>query len=145
MNAEICIYKGELALCDLDDFNDTIESYDSDDIHVVCLCRYHAKGWEGITYHHYLSFRKYTPKDDWVRAAKKVIALLEDGKSVLVHCIHGRDRTGTIGYVVLRHSGMNHEEACNLMYKMRPKMAKIWRTLLRDRRKFHEDLLKMMD
>ena len=141
MNEAIPLFGGNLTLCDLNDFNDTVR----EDSHVVCLCRYHANGWEGITYHHYLFFRKYTPTEDWVRAAKKVIALLEDGKSVLVHCIHGRDRTGTIGYVVLRYSGMNHEDACELMYKMRPKMAKIWRTLLRDKQKFHEDLLKMMN
>mgnify|MGYP003319474761 FL=1 len=46
--------------------------------------------------------------------------LLEDGKDVLLHCVHGRDRTGGVAYVVLHLHGFNHLHAQTAMAEARP-------------------------
>ena len=48
-----------------------------------------------------LGLKNSTP-EVWAHAVDLVIDLLDTGKDVLLHCVHGRDRTGGVAYVVLR-------------------------------------------
>ena len=71
----------------------------------------------------------------------------------MLHCIHGRDRTGTIAYVVLRDMLANHlpkphthHDAVLLnMYEARPSRAREWKSLMKERQTFHDALLKTLD
>ena len=138
-NMPLPIGGGTLTLCGLDDFRDTLRGYHE----VVTLCRYEPQYPEGSvnkSYHSY--FRAFHDSElKWRNAIDLVEILLSQGKDVLLHCIHGRDRTGGVAYVILRNAGKSHREACTLLNKIRPRMAVEWKTIMKERRKFHESLM----
>jgi len=115
----------------------------TDDMTVVTLCRTKNK-FSGE--HHHMYFRAFV--DDasiWRDAVNRIEQFLRDGKSVLVHCVHGRDRTGGVVYALLRRDGLDHAEACMEMYRMRPQRAIEWRKILTERKDFHESLIEKGD
>ena len=157
-NIPIPAYQGTLTMCGLNDFMETMEMV-KEMTHapaVVTLCDKPHRQWHGETYCHYLSYKKFTPIEHWTAAAQKVLKLLYQGRNVLLHCIHGRDRTGTIAYVVLRdmlakhfpesEKQYSHHDAVLLnMYEARPSMKRQWQTLMKERQTFHDALLKTLD
>tara|TARA_R100000808_G_scaffold9858_1_gene26743 strand:+ start:1287 stop:1790 length:504 start_codon:yes stop_codon:yes gene_type:complete len=167
MNTPIEVGNGTLTMCGLNDFMETVEGIDNPA--VVTLCDKPHRQWHGETYCHYLSYKKFTPLANWTAAAQKVMKLLDEGRDVVLHCIHGRDRTGTIAYVVMRHleeikhsgfeelgklfNGMTYEEyemlphskTLTAMYEARPSMKRQWQTLMNERLSFHLQLLKSLD
>ena len=139
---------GSLTMCGLDDFMKTMEMVEerTHDPVVVTLCDKPHRQWHGETYCHYLSYKKFTPLANWTAAAQKVMKLLDEGRDVVLHCIHGRDRTGTIAYVVLRGWGnIEHDTAIQMMYEARPSRVREWRKLMKERQSFHDVLLKSLD
>mgnify|MGYP003114953710 CR=1 FL=1 len=89
-----------LTMCDLEDFRDTLEPKHT----VVTLCRYPPRFIDSDKQerHHYY-FRAHNDDPNiWQHASELVLGLLDEGKDVLLHCVHGRDRTGGVGYIVLR-------------------------------------------
>ena len=150
MNIPIDVNNGFLTMCGLNDFMETVEGIDNPA--VVTLCDKPHRQWHGETYCHYLSYKKFTPLANWTAAAQKVMKLLDEGRDVLLHCIHGRDRTGTIAYVVLRYLGLGedwttriHDNVLATMYAARPSMKRQWQTLMNERLSFHLQLLKSLD
>tara|TARA_R100001443_G_C3361448_1_gene179128 strand:+ start:139 stop:579 length:441 start_codon:yes stop_codon:yes gene_type:complete len=144
-NTPIQVSKGTLTMCGLNDFMETVEGMDNPA--VVTLCDKPHRQWHGETYCHYLSYKKFTPLEHWTAAAQKVMKLLDEGRDVVLHCIHGRDRTGTIAYVVLRHLGKVTwgKHVLALMYEARPSMKRQWSSLMKERQSFHDVLLKTLD
>lgn len=49
--------------------------------------------------------------------------LLDDGKSLLIHCSAGIHRTGTVAYGLLRWRGMERDEAMNVIGDIRKETA----------------------
>ena len=153
MNTSIEVGNGTLTMCGLNDFMETVEGIDFNEGNpaVVTLCDRPHREYHGETYCHYLSYKKFTPLDWWTAAAQKVIKLLDEGRNVVLHCIHGRDRTGTIAYVVLRHLDDNvlnrnsHDWVLATMYEARPSMKRQWSSLMKERQSFHDVLLKTLD
>ena len=141
-NTPIQVFNGTLTMCGLNDFMETVEGMDNPA--VVTLCDKPHRQWHGETYCHYLSYKKFTPIEHWTAAAQKVLKLLKQGRNVLLHCIHGRDRTGTIAYVVLRQY-LNDPYALQQMYEARPSRAREWQTLMKERQTFHDALLKTLN
>ena len=157
-NTSIKVGNGTLTMCGLNDFMETIEILNSENVAVVTLCDKPHRQWHGETYCHYLSYKKFTPIEHWTAAAQKVMKLLDEGRDVVLHCIHGRDRTGTIAYVVLRHLGYSisyntaygknirdHDGVLEMMYHARPSMKRQWSSLMKERQTFHDVLLKSLD
>tara|TARA_R100001198_G_C5217845_1_gene200994 strand:+ start:88 stop:573 length:486 start_codon:yes stop_codon:yes gene_type:complete len=159
-NAPIQVGNGTLTMCGLNDFMETMEMVKemTHDPAVVTLCDKPHRQWHGETYCHYLSYKKFTPIEHWTAAAQKVMKLLDEGRDVVLHCIHGRDRTGTIAYVVLRHLGYSisyntaygnnhrdHDSVLEMMYEARPSRVREWKTLMKERQTFHDALLKTLD
>ena len=152
-NTPIPAYQGTLTMCGLNDFMETMEMVKerTHDPAVVTLCDKPHRQWHGETYCHYLSYKKFTPLENWTAAAQKVRKLLVEGRDVVLHCIHGRDRTGTIAYVVLRHLDDNvlnrnsHDWVLATMYEARPSMKRQWSSLMKERQSFHDVLLKSLD
>ena len=150
-NTPIPAYQGTLTMCGLNDFMETVEGMDNPA--VVTLCDKPHRQWHGETYCHYLSYKKFTPLENWTAAAQKVRKLLVEGRDVVLHCIHGRDRTGTIAYVVLRNmlaihfpEPHTHHDAVLLnMYEARPSRAREWKSLMKERQTFHDALLKTLN
>ena len=159
-NTPIQVGNGTLTMCGLNDFMETMEMVKemTHDPAVVTLCDKPHRQWHGETYCHYLSYKKFTPIEHWTAAAQKVRKLLVEGRDVVLHCIHGRDRTGTIAYVVLRHLGYSisyntaygnnhrdHDSVLEMMYEARPSRVREWKTLMKERQTFHDALLKTLD
>ena len=146
MNTSIEVGNGTLTMCGLNDFMETVEGIDFNEGNpaVVTLCDRPHREYHGETECHYLSYKKFTPLDWWTAAAQKVIKLLDEGRNVVLHCIHGRDRTGTIAYVVLRCS-YPHKYTLKKMYEARPSMKRQWSSLMKERQSFHDVLLKSLD
>ena len=145
-NTPIQVGNGTLTMCGLNDFMETVEGIDFNEGNpaVVTLCDRPHREYHGETYCHYLSYKKFTPLANWTAAAQKVMKLLDEGRDVLLHCIHGRDRTGTIAYVVLRCS-YPHKYTLKKMYEARPSMKRQWSSLMKERQSFHDVLLKSLN
>jgi len=58
--------------------------------------------------------------DTLTRATTAVVSALRRGASVVVHCSAGIHRTGSVGYTVLRASGLSSAEAHAGLMSMRP-------------------------
>ena len=124
MNTPIKLGEGSLTMCDIWDFRDTMRP----EHEVVTLSRY---------------LPNYHSADKiWVHAVGIVIDLLEDGKDVLLHCVHGRDRTGGVAYVVLRLQGFTHEEAHAKMVEVRPSQEEAWATKIPMRRPLYDKIIE---
>ena len=152
-NTPIQVGKGTLTMCELSDFMETMKIFhEPENVAVVTLCDRPHRQWHGETYCHYLSYKKFTPLEHWTAAAQKVMKLLDEGRSVVLHCIHGRDRTGTIAYVVLMKKlvdGFNRDRdsafVLEKMYEARPSRVREWKSLMKERQTFHNVLLKSLD
>lgn len=124
-NLRMDLGSGSLTLCDLLDFRSTLEA----DHTVVTLCRYPpaflTNGPTVPWIHRY--FRAYESRiEPWLVAIEEVRCLIDEGRDVLLHCVHGRDRTGVVAYAVLRSFGFKHEEAVDHLCAHRPRMAEVW-------------------
>ncbi len=121
MNNKLPIRKGSLTLCGVNDFRDTLKKEHT----VVTLCRYKPK-WSSTDSnerHHYYFRAHNTDPAIWSHAVRLVVDLINEGKDVLLHCVHGRDRTGGVAYVALKSlfSSWGHEDTCHVMkHYMRP-------------------------
>jgi|TARA_R100000482_G_scaffold117962_1_gene61794 protein tyrosine/serine phosphatase len=72
-----------------------------------------------------------------------VIDLLDTGKDVLLHCVHGRDRTGGVAYVVLRLlANLNDKEVRAKMAELRPSMAIPWKDILPKNKELYDNIAR---
>jgi len=134
------VHEGILTLCGLDDFDEVYTNPTTQ--RVVTLCRFPPDNAKPThTHHEYISFLTDTPFEDWVDAVKTTERLLKLGKDVVLHCIHGRDRTGAVAYAVLRRAGYSKRKTKDTLDHIRPRMAKEWKRLMRTRESFHESLV----
>ena len=140
MNTPIKLGKGSLTMCDINDFRDTLRKEHT----VVTLCRYTPR-WsmaDKNERHHYY-FRAHN-KDPaiWSHAIQIVMDAIAEGKDVLLHCVHGRDRTGGVGYAVLRLHDYEHDQAHFAMAEARPCMASMWDNIIPQRREMYEEIIE---
>ena len=129
MNKPIKVSNGSLTMCGLSDFRDTLQSNHT----IVTLCRYPPKFIDSDKHerHHYYFRAKNSTPEVWAHAVDLVAGLLEDGKHVLLHCVHGRDRTGGVAYAVLRLlANLDDQEVRAKMVRLRPSMAIPWSDIL---------------
>ncbi len=140
MNTPIKLGEGSLTMCGIDDFRDTLRKEHT----VVTLCRFSPK-WsmtdKNERHHYYFRAHNKDPKI-WAHAVGIVIDLLKDGKDVLLHCVHGRDRTGGVAYAVLRFFGYEHAWAYIAMVHARPSQEAEWAVKIPYRRKFYEEIIE---
>jgi len=129
MNKSIKVSNGSLTMCGLNDFRDTLQPNHT----IVTLCRYPPKFIDSDKHerHHYYFRAKNSTPEVWAHAVDLVIDLLDEGKDVLLHCVHGRDRTGGVAYVVLRLlANLDDQEVRAKMVRLRPSMAIPWSDIL---------------
>ncbi len=129
MNKSIKVSNGSLTMCGLSDFRDTLQPNHT----IVTLCRYPPKFIDSDKHerHHYYFRAKNSTPEVWAHAVDLVIDLLDTGKDVLLHCVHGRDRTGGVAYVVLRLlANLDDQEVRAKMVELRPSMAIPWSDIL---------------
>lgn len=112
-----------LTMCDLEDFRDTLKPTHT----VVTLCRFPPRFIDSDKQerHHYYFRAHNNDPHIWQHASELVLDLLNKGKHVLLHCVHGRDRTGGVGFIVLNHMFPTKQsgEILKMMGKARPKIG----------------------
>ena len=140
MNTPIKVSNGSLTMCGLNDFRDTLKAHHT----VVTLCRYPPKFIDSDKHerHHYYFRAKNTTPEIWAHAVDLVIDLLDTGKDVLLHCVHGRDRTGGVAYVVLRLLGNDVGETISKMMVARPSMVEEWSTILHENKVLYDAIAR---
>jgi protein-tyrosine phosphatase len=140
MNTPIKLDEGSLTMCDINDFRDTLRKEHT----VVTLCRY-TPNWSSVDknerHHYYFRAHNDDPKI-WVHAVRIVMDAIAEGKDVLLHCVHGRDRTGGVAYAVLRLFGYEHDEAHLAMVDARPSQEAAWAVKIPYRRKLYEEIIE---
>jgi len=134
-----------LTMCDLEDFRDTLEPKHT----VVTLCRYPPRFIDSDKQerHHYY-FRAHSDDPNiWQHASELVLRLLDEGKDVLLHCVHGRDRTGGVAYIVLRTlllemDWVDYEmnRTTELMAELRPKIGDIFKEKVSSKQILYENV-----
>jgi protein-tyrosine phosphatase len=75
-------------------------------------------------------------------AMPKLSQLLDEGKSLLIHCSAGIHRTGTVAYGLLRWRGMERDEAMQVIYQIRPITAE---GMLEKRRRWGDENARNSD
>lgn len=140
MNQAIKVSNGSLTMCGLNDFRDTLKAHHT----VVSLCRYPPKYIDSDKHerHHYYFRAKNSSPEIWAHAVDLVIDLLDGGKDVLLHCVHGRDRTGGVAYVVLHLLGNTIDETISKMMVARPSMVEEWSTILHENKDLYNDIAR---
>ena len=138
MNKSIKVSNGSLTMCGLSDFRDTLQPHHT----VVTLCRYPPKRIDSDKHerHHYYFRAKNSTPEVWAHAVDLVTGLLEEGKHVLLHCVHGRDRTGGVAYCLLRMFGNDVGQTITKMMVARPSMVKEWSTILHENKDLYDKI-----
>lgn len=140
MNTPIKLGEGSLTMCDINDFRDTLRKEHT----VVTLCRFPPK-WSSVDknerHHYYFRAHNDDPKI-WAHAVGIVMDAIAEGKDVLLHCVHGRDRTGGVAYAVLRLFGYEHDQAHLAMVDARPSQEAAWAVKIPYRRKLYEEIVE---
>jgi protein-tyrosine phosphatase len=140
MNTPIKLGEGSLTMCDINDFRDTLSKEHT----VVTLCRFPPK-WSMVDknerHHYYFRAHNDDPKI-WSHAVGIVMDAIAEGKDVLLHCVHGRDRTGGVAYAVLRLHGYEHDQAHLAMVDARPSQEAAWAIKIPYRRPLYEKIVE---
>jgi protein-tyrosine phosphatase len=140
MNTPIKLGEGSLTMCDINDFRDTLRKEHT----VVTLCRFPPK-WSMVDknerHHYYFRAHNDDPKI-WAHAVGIVMDAIAEGKDVLLHCVHGRDRTGGVAYAVLRLHDYEHDQAHLAMVDARPSQEAAWAVKIPYRRKLYEEIIE---
>ena len=129
-NQRIPVFNGHLVLADVDDFEDTFNQHLPD---MVISMSSKPPAFPEVAHQGEWLFRNFGGYDllnmDAMGAiANEAINALQEGKTVLIHCLHGQDRTGIIGAALL-YAG--HERDMDyyldsIMIRARPIRAEYW-------------------
>ena len=129
-NRKIPVFNGHLVLADVDDFEDTFNQHLPD---MVISMSSKPPAFPEVAYQGEWLFRNFGGYDlknmDAMGAiANEAIDALQEGKTVLIHCLHGQDRTGIIGAALL-YAG--HERDMDyyldsILIRARPVRAEYW-------------------
>jgi len=141
VNKSVKVSNGSLTMCGLSDFRDTLQPNHT----IVTLCRYPPKYIDSDKHerHHYYFRAKNSTPEIWAHAVDLVIGLLDEGKDVLLHCVHGRDRTGGVAYVVLRLlANLDDQEVRAKMVRLRPSMAIPWSDILPKNKELYDSIAR---
>lgn len=89
-----------------------------DELPALCAAR-------GIEWFHLPVADEQVPLDDfdaaWMQAHARIRALLDEGRSIAIHCKGGSGRTGLIAARILIERGLPRAEAVALVQALRPK------------------------
>ena len=129
-NQRISVFNGHLVLADVDDFEDTFNRHLPD---MVISMSSKPPAFPEVAHQGEWLFRNFSGYDlenmDAMGAiANEAIDALQEGKTVLIHCLSGQDRTGIIGAALL-YAG--HERDMDyyldsILIRARPVRADYW-------------------
>ena len=83
----------------------------------------------GMIWFHFPVEDDAAPAEDfeqsWQASKPEVLALIEQGKGVAIHCRGGSGRTGFMAAVIMREMGMDQAQAIDLVKGLRPNSLKL--------------------
>ncbi|WP_369161917.1 dual specificity protein phosphatase family protein [Candidatus Thiodiazotropha sp. LNASS1] len=83
----------------------------------------------GMTWFHFPVEDDAAPAEDfeqsWQASKPDVLALIEQGKCVAIHCRGGSGRTGFMAAVIMREMGMDQAQATDMVKGLRPNSLKL--------------------
>lgn len=129
-NQKIPVFNGHLVMADVDDFEETFNQHLPD---VVISMSSKPPVFPEVAHQGEWLFRNFGGYDlhnmeAMGSIANEAIDALLEGKTVLIHCLHGQDRTGIIGAAIL-YAGYERYIDYNLdsiMIRARPARADYW-------------------
>ena len=130
-NYAISLFNGELVMADVHDFQATFNRYQPD---VVITMSSKPPALPEVAYEGEWLFRNFggydlLNMDAMGTIANEAIDALQLGKTVLIHCLHGQDRTGIIAAALI-YAGYDHPDIDDrleiIMTKARIKKDGYW-------------------
>ncbi|MEW7979137.1 MAG: tyrosine-protein phosphatase [Candidatus Sedimenticola endophacoides] len=83
----------------------------------------------GLSWFHFPVEDDAAPAEDfeqsWLANKPEVLAMIEQGKCVAIHCRGGSGRTGFMAAVIMRELGMDEAQATDLVKGLRPNSLKL--------------------
>jgi len=129
-NQSVSVFGGRLVLAGVDDFEDTFNQHLPD---MVITMSSKPPAFPKVAYDGEWLFRNFDGydlknMDAMGTIANEAIDALKEGKTVLIHCLHGQDRTGIIGAALIfaAHEGDMNSVLDNIMIRARPVRAGYW-------------------
>jgi hypothetical protein len=144
-NTPISSLGGSLVMADVRDFHDTFVKFEPDVVVTMCSkpCRI-PEGHDGTWHLFYINGYHTAPKfaHCYAEIVECIRSHLEDNRTVLIHCLDGRDRTGIVGLalMMLARPKSSHMDIVREMVDSRPKREKDWITvqgLLLEGKEYH--------
>ncbi|MBT5025742.1 MAG: hypothetical protein HON05_03145 [Euryarchaeota archaeon] len=153
-NQPIDLWSGNLILCGVEDFMDTFETYLPEVVVTMCSSPPHFPklNSEGRWLHRDFSGYDLENYNVLGTIVVDVMAALNSGKQVLLHCLHGQDRTGIIGLALVRlaNSSATESEVRSIMCRGRPNRESYWYAngLMAEQGQYHriaKKLIQLLD
>ena len=145
-NWTIPLFNGELVMADVHDFQATFNRYQPD---VVITMSSKPPAFPEVAYEGEWLFRNFggydlLNMDAMGTIANEAIDALQQGKTVLIHCLHGQDRTGIIAAALI-YAGYDHPDIDDrleiIMTKARIKKESICETTRHRGRNIEQDFV----
>ena len=129
-NLPLNLWSGSLILCDVVDFMDTFETYLPDMVVTMCSKppQFPKQNLDGRWLHRDFSGYDLENYNALGTIVVDVMDALMNGKQVLLHCLHGQDRTGIAGLALVRlaNSLATESEVKSMMCRGRPDRESYW-------------------
>jgi len=144
-NALIECLGGSIVMADVADFTATFLAYTPDVVVTLCSkpCRIpegHVGTWHLFDINGLHTSSRYAPC--YAEVVDCIQGHLNQHRTVLIHCLEGRDRTGIVGLslMMLARPSVAHDDIVREMVAARPKRNEDWVTrfgLLREGSEYH--------
>jgi predicted NAD-dependent protein-ADP-ribosyltransferase YbiA (DUF1768 family) len=130
-NYPIYIFGGRLIMADVSDFQSTFEQFLPDTVVTMCSKppSFPDTVYEGKWMHRDFNGHDLHNMEVMGTIVNETILELQQGKTVLIHCLHGQDRTGIIGAALTiagREECQTESRLRRYMIGARPKKHKYW-------------------
>ncbi|MBW9264955.1 MAG: tyrosine-protein phosphatase [Candidatus Thiodiazotropha sp. (ex. Lucinisca nassula)] len=83
----------------------------------------------GLSWFHFPVEDDAAPAEDfeqsWLASKPEVLAMIEQGKCVAIHCRGGSGRTGFMAAVIMRELGVDEAQATDMVKSLRPNSLKL--------------------
>lgn len=129
-NTKLSLWSGYLVMCGVADFQSTFNQNEPDVVVTMCSkppnIQTPKKNGEWL----HRDFSGYDLRNFELIGSivQDIRQRLEEGKTVLIHCLDGQDRTGLVGFTLIRlfNPGLSFRDLKNIISKARPARVNYW-------------------
>ena len=129
-NTKLSLWSGYLVMCGVADFQSTFNQNEPDVVVTMCSkppnIQTPKKNGEWL----HRDFSGYDLRNFELIGSivQDIRQRLKEGKTVLIHCLDGQDRTGLVGFTLIRlfNPGLSFRDLKNIISKARPARVNYW-------------------